>query len=556
LRLTGGAMLLPLVAACAPIQSGPAAKPTEAPAGPTPAPAKPTAAAPTSAPATGATPAGGPAEAAKPTAAPPKPTAVTARKGGTIALAINTDVNNLDPFLGAGNHGYMLARGVFNTLTQYDEKLEPRPELAESWQLSADGRELTMSLRRGVKFHSGREFLADDVLFSLQAAQDARYAALNRNLATPLKAETRDRHTVVFSTEKPYAAIFDALDGLFIVDKDTAEPRFPDKAVGTGPFAVGQRVPNDYTRFERFDDYWSGPANLDRFELRPMPDITARAVNLESGAIDAAWQLNYPDYVRLRDSGRYQASTGAEGAIYYDLTINTTVPVFEDKRVRQALNWALDRKRFVDIVLRNVVEPTSVPYPEASLAYDADLADTFNKDLDRARGLIGEAGQAGFSATILTSTRRNPGMIDLAQILQADLKTIGVDLKIDDVEPAAYDQRYQSSQFDVAVHTFGRANKDPATLFGGAIAWYTDPNRNPSKFNSERYRQLVDEGATTVDRAKRKAIYREITLLLQDECFTIPVAEQPRVWVLQPHVKDFVYSPDNMPLWHRAWVDR
>jgi peptide/nickel transport system substrate-binding protein len=486
--------------------------------------------------------------------------AATARRasaasgGGKLVAGLPVDILNYDPYLGAaGSHQYLLARGIFETLTRYSQNLEPQPELATAWKLADNGLQVTLNLRKGVKFHSGREFTADDVLFSLKAVQDPKFAALARPLALPLSTEAKDKYTVTLSTEKPYAAIFDALDGLFIVDKDTAEPGFPQKAVGTGPFKQGQRVPGDFARFERFDDYWGGPAPLDGFELRPVPDLSALAISLESGTLDVAWRLSYQDFVRLRNTGKYQTLPGANAAIYYDLTLNTTVPAFKDKRVRQAVNWALDRKRFVDVVLRGVVEPTSIPYPRTSLAYDAELANKFQKNLAKAKDLIAAAGFAqGLEATILTSRRRNPGMLEMAEILQADLKTIGVNFKIEDVEPTVYDQKFESKAFDIAVHTFGRANKDPGTLYGAAIVWHTDPKRNPSSFQSDRYAQLVTAGATTQDRAKRKAIYRDITLLIQDECFCIPVAEQPRTWALQRRVQGFEYSPDNMPLWHKV----
>lgn len=479
------------------------------------------------------------------------------RSGGTLLAALPVDVVNFDPFLVGGTHGYMLARGLYNTLTRYDENLQPQPELATTWEFSEDGRQLTLNLRTGVQFHSGRELTADDVVFSLQVAQDEEYAALLRALVLPITAEASNDSTVVLSTEEPYAAMFDAVDGLFIVDRETAQPRFPETGVGTGPFKQGQLVPGDFARFDRFDDYWGGPALLDAFELRSTPDLTAMAIGFESGSVDVAWRLNYQDYVRLEESGDYTMLPGAEAALFYDLTIDTTHPILSDKRVRQAINWAIDRQRFVDIVLQGIVGPTSVPYPEASLAYDAELANTFEKDLDRAKALITDAGYPdGFEATIMTSTKRNPGMIELAQVLQADLGTIGVEVTIEDLEPTVYDPRYLDGDFDIAVHTFGRANKDPANLFSGAVAWYTDPARNPSKFQSDRYTDLVEEGATTLDSVRRAEIYREITLLIQDECFCIPVAQQPRTWGLQEDVKDFVYTPDNMPLWHRVWLDR
>lgn len=531
-------------------QSPPAATAT-----PNPAPTPAQSVAPTAPPAAGnptAAPAQSSAHASTTSSAAGQP-----KTGGQAVLAIPVEVVNYDPFLGAGTHGYMLARGVYNTLTRYDNHLKPQPELASSWQFSSDGLQITLNLRHGVKFHSGREFTADDVVFTLQKAQDPTYAALNRGLVAPLSATAKDKYTVVFSTKTPYAAVFDALDGLFIIDKDTAQPHFLQKAVGTGPFKQGARVPGDYARFDRFDGYWNKPAYLDSFELKTMSDIQARAINFESKAIDMVWQLDYPDYIRLQKTNHYDMLPGAEGAIYYDITINTTRPTFKDKRVRQAINWSIDRQRFVNVVLKGIVAPTSIPFPKASFAYDEALATKFHKDLNQAKSLLKQAGaDKGFTATLMTSSKRTPGFSDLAQMLQADLKTVGVNLTIQDLEPTVYDRNFPKGEFDIALHTFGRANKDPATLFGGAIVWYTNPKTNPSHFQSDQYAKLVEQGATTIDVAKRKEIYHQITLLIQDECFCIPVASQPRVFGTQKYVQDFAYTLDNMPLWHRLWLNK
>lgn len=479
------------------------------------------------------------------------------KQGGTVVAALSVEVVSYDPFLAGSNHGYMIARGLYNTLTRLDSDFTPQPELATDWSFSEDGRTLTLNLRQDVTFHSGRPFTSADVLFSFAAAQDAEYAALNRGLVTPISVEAVDDYTVVLSTETPYPAIFDALDGTFIVDSETAVPRFPEVGIGTGPFKQGERIPGEYARFDRYDEYWGGPAPLDAFEVRPIPDSAALALALETRSIDVAWRIGYRDYVRLQDDGGFVVEPGAEAATFYDLTINTTHPVLSDKLVRQALNWAIDRDRFVDAVLLNIVGPTAVPYPSQSIAYDEAQATAYTKDLDRAAALLAEAGHGdGFSFKLMTSSSLNPGLGELAQILQADLATIGVTVEIEDVESATYNERFLPGDFDVAVHTFGRANKDPATLFGGAVVWYTNPETNPTKFDSDTYRELVEQGATTIDPAERREIYHAVTELIQDESFTIPIAQQPRTWAWLPEVRDFAYTLDNMPLWHAVWLDR
>lgn len=168
---------------------------------------------------------------------------------------------------------------------------------------------------------------------------------------------------------------------------------------------------------------------------------------------------------------------------------------------------------------------------------------------------MADAGKsAGFEINLLTSSKRGAGMGELAQILQNDLGQIGIRARIEDVEVAVYEPRSREGQFDIKIHTYGRANKDPGTLFTGAIAWA--PKGSWTKIDDPEYGAMIQKAGSLVDREARKAEYRKIMEHVLDQCFTIPICEQPRAFAWRSQVKDFAVTLDNIPYVAEIWLDK
>ncbi|MHB1416461.1 MAG: ABC transporter substrate-binding protein, partial [Chloroflexota bacterium] len=332
LKLSTAAVGVGLLQACSPdAEPTPAPQPTavkpaaQVPQAPTAVPAQAPTAAPTQA----------------PTAAPTKPAGP--KKGGTFTLAYTPTIMEFNPVkLDPGNYAFQ--RAMFNTLAHYDPQLNLVPELAEKWDFSADGKTVTFKLREGVKYHSGREFTSEDVKASWEFASTDPNTTM-RVLFTAIKnVETPDKYTAVFKYDNVYAGVFDTLDTLYIIDKETIADR-AKTAVGTGPFKFDKYQPNDRLEMVPFADYWDkGKPHLDRYIIRTIPDAPSMVISLETGAVDAIWQPSYIDLVRLKESGgKYVADMGAPGAQMYNLAINVKEKPFDNKKVRQAMAWALDR---------------------------------------------------------------------------------------------------------------------------------------------------------------------------------------------------------------------
>lgn len=483
--------------------------------------------------------------------------ATSIKRGGAFTLARTAGIQEFNPVnLMPGHYGY--TRAIYNTLLHYDRQLNPQPELAESWDLSPDGKTMTLHLRKGVKFHSGREFTSEDVSFSVQFASTNQASTMRTMYATVKQVDTPDKYTAILKFETLNPGVFDLLDTLFIMDKETINDR-AKTGIGTGPFKLDKYVPNDRAELVAFKEYWEpGKPYLDKYVLRQIPDLATLSINLESGAVDCVWQPTYMDLVRLKNSGgKYVADMGAPGSIIYNFGINVKAEPFTNKKVRQAMAWSIDRARFCKTTLQGLAEPTCLMWPTNSWAYFKDLEAKIAFDLDRARALLKEAGlEKGFDTEILTSSVRSFGMGDLAQIIQANLKEIGVNAKIVDVEAAQYDNRLNKGDIVTIIHTYGRTNRDPGSLVTGAKAWYNEKEGGWCHFESPTWDKLRADLESTMDKDKRIGICRQIQEMALDECFTNPVAPQDRAFAYASYVKGFNYDLDNAPLVGNFWLDK
>jgi len=269
-----------------------------------------------------------------------------AKRGGTFTFATTSGTQEFNPLmLVPGQYPFMLA--LYNTLARYDAQLRLQPELAEKWEFSPDGRTLTLKLRQGVKFHSGREFTSADVKPSVEFGQKNEKVTMRATYQMVKQVEAPDKYTVVLKFDSVTTAAYDILDTLYIIDKETIEDR-NKTAIGTGPFRLDKYIPNDRAEFVAFKDYWeAGKPLLDRYVMRVIPDVSALVLNLESGAIDCAWRITNMDAERLQGMrDKYAITTGAPGLGLFDIAINVTVDPLKHKKVRQAIAWSVDRERF------------------------------------------------------------------------------------------------------------------------------------------------------------------------------------------------------------------
>ena len=464
------------------------------------------------------------------------------------------DLIGLDGHNRSGNDGIWF---VYDRLTAYDDQLTPTPMLAESWDISPDARQYSFHLRKGVQFHSGRELTSDDVKYNIQRTADPKNGggqlAPLANWWTAI--DTPDKYTVVVSSDLSRPNAFDYFEYLNIIDKETQEgPDSKTKVVGTGPWTFVEWIQGDHVSLVKNQNYWqSGRPYLDGITIPILRDQQAMVAELEAGALDVARGPSLRDFTRLRDDPNFGGLADTATGGFYVIGANTSRPPTDNKMVRQALNYAFDRQRFVDTVLLGVGKAESIPWPMASAAYEASKVSTYTFDLDKAQSLLNQAGAGPFEIDILLylATAEYQGM---AQLYQADLAKLGVTLNIKTQDVGTWlDQVNNAKYLGLYSGPASLGDLAPATCFTSSKAFA--PASNNSAFKSDRYAELITQTATEPDPAKAKPLYSALNDLFLDESFTMVLSPALPTLLTKKGVHGVTYTHHEMVTYTNAWLD-
>lgn len=531
LVLTGALMAGGLLQACGSGQAPPnpptaAPKATEAPkpaapAAPaaTTAPAKPAAdAKPTAAPAAAAK----PAEAAKPAAA-----AGTPKRGGVLVVGATDEAASLDPHWQNALARQQRTQNIYSYLVQADNDIRIQPDLAEKWELSPDGKTYTFSLRKGVKFHNGRELVADDVKYSLERIRDPDKASQGKGLMASIDGiETPDQHTVRVILKEPDSGLLAALASAWgaIVAKDEVEKNGGslDKAdAGSGPYMIEEWIPNQSLKLKRFPDYYDkNVAHLDGITFQVIPEETAIIAQLRSGSVHLTALKDNKNYEVVKDVANLDTIRGPRLGFDY-LNINNQREPFNKVEVRQALQYALNRDEFLAVCTSGLGQLIA-PIPSALKDYALDPATLpeYKQDLSKAKELLAQAGVPNGFQTSIDIIPQFATMVTGAQVLADQLKQLGIELEIKQFEYGVWLERFNGKQFDMAWNVTG-GNADPDPLLRSRLHSKTGANQNNS--TDTEIDALLEEGKLISDLAKRKEHYANVQRVL--------VQKVPQVWM-------------------------
>lgn len=464
-----------------------------------------------------------------------------AQSNEKIIIGVNAEPTHFQPWDTAINNFPFFAQ-FYNVLVRKNEETQkPEPELAESWSFSNGDTVMTLKLREGVMFHSGREFVAEDVKKSLaRALHPDVHANLKPMAATVKEVRVVDPHTVELELNSPNPAIFDLLDMLYMVDDDQFDLH-RKQPIGTGPYVLAEHAPGQSLTLRPFKDYWRKPgATIQEVEYRIVPDPQAALLNLESNTVHAISNFPSRNAERLESMGLTVdvASTG----IFYNFLFNAKDERFSNPALRRAFTHAVNRNRFVRIALGGQGKPLCMPWvSESNIAFDAELEASCEFDLEKAKKLLADAGYPnGLDVELVTSTQWFYGMTKLAEIMQNDFGQIGINVTLRNTETAEYVKLHNNLGFEMIMSLTGRAVRDPAAMLGMTSTWR--PVNNTSNFESEDYVRLTTAAASTLDEAKRREIYGELNELIREQQFTIPVATAPTLFAYNSKIKGIRYS--------------
>jgi peptide/nickel transport system substrate-binding protein len=482
----------------------------------------------------------------------------TPKKGGTLTVGINTDIVSLDP-----NDIVFANVPMFFQLYDYlvtfsTSNLEAQPSLAESWELARDGASATFKLRENVRTHSGGTFDADALLANFQRVKDKTTGGgLFSRLEDFTAADKLDARTVRFRFARPRPDFLAMVSRWGMIDP-MAFPAVKQKGGGTGPFKLAEWVPGDHLTFVRNDSYWQpGLPYLDRVVFRVLSDAGAMENAFRAGQIDVAHTIPNKDVQRLRAEGLLVQPAPVPNE-YYVVILNTKKPPFDNLKVRQAMRYLLDRETIAKTILGGIGKAQVQVAAPGTPAYDPKLDEEFAFNPAKARALLGEAGLAGkvsnVSGLVSTSTQESP---EIAQIIQGDLKKVGIEVSLNIVEPSRYFPIYFGGNFDISFLFLTLATIDP-TDFTISSAYRLNAT-NPAWLETgppKEYIESIQKLNASIDRRERWNNLRGAVRYLLDQAWALPTNLRLPTYGIAKPVHAFGVDPQMLLTLKATWVDR
>lgn len=448
-------------------------------------------------------------------------------EGGVLRIGDSGDLTPATIYAGAFAQATVTGL-VYDTLVTYPgDGLQAQPALATSWEISEDGRTVTLALREGVTFHDGKPFTSADVEFSIRTYADpARAGQLARTAALVTGFDTSDPHAITLTLSEPAGNFLDLLDIVPIIDEATIADFDAGKGYnGTGAFRFVSWKPGTSITFEANEQYWDGAPHLDGVEYLVVPDTQTRVSQLRSGQLDLLLTVPPRDADQFASDPNFRVVTqdGVERSWY--IGANVQAPGLSDVRVRQAVAYAVDRDRIVSDVYQGHGTAANLPWPPYSPAYDADLNATYTHAVEKAKALVAEVGTVPVIPISYTAGSTDSEAI--AQIVQADLAAAGIETTLQPVDQATTLKSLIGGAFGglwITVHTY--AQYTPATLPTSAYPF--NANRNSSNFVDPDYQKAVESAWQIADPTGPEAVstYRTLNTEILDNAFVIELFNQ------------------------------
>ena len=458
--------------------------------------------------------------------------------GGTAVIILGSDPEHLNTGISTSYPVGAVGANIYSALISRDKDSVIQPELAESYTISEDGLRYTFSLR-AANFHDGMPVTSSDVKFSMEDIIAPNHGRFQRAYAFFDSIETPDDRTVVINLTEPYAplltllTVFDApiLPRHIYEGTDPLTNEANNAPIGSGPFKFVNWTRGESITLERNADYFLEPAYLDQLIYRIIPQDVARGVALEVGDADLVWGFYLPtaDLPRLESNPDLAVWTGVSIPALYFVFANEANPALADKRVRQALMYAIDREQIVEQAQAGLGEPAGGPFGTGyAYAYSetADYRTLYPFDPEKAQALLAEAGVSNLSLSMVYDSARG-NFAATAEIMRDNLRQIGVTLDLQPVERAVMVERVYGRDYDLSIQSF-TSQGDPVIgyhrIYGSA-----EPGTNfvnATAYSNAEVDELLKQAASTADLEARKAIYDQVAAILAEDVPTLVLFDE------------------------------
>ena len=418
---------------------------------------------------------------------------------------------------------------IYDTMLTYDDKGQAVPRLAESWEIAPDGSSATIKLRQGATFHNGKPINADAILANYQKAQDSKFSYQIYSIIPRIQELSKtDDYTLKMTMQgaTPERVITDILDSINIMAPDALDfDALKSKTIGSGPFAVDSYNPNNQLVLKKYDNFWNKPAPyLQSINYHLSNDIDAQVAALQAGTNDVVSFLP-PNYAsRLKD--QYDIYQGPAGTECYPFRLNPSMAPFDNKQIRQGFQYAINRQGIVDKVFYGYAHPQVLPFGQTGPAYETELVKQYPFDLQKAKQIFEAAGQPNWSAVCFVVQGDTTG-ISIAQIVQADLASIGVKMDVQQISSVESGQHAFAGDYQMSYGILGNCGKYPTWVTLNSLMRVKD---NPVLKGSaapilDRWSKAIDQANAATTPEAQATAFQNLRDVILDESWLITICD-------------------------------
>ncbi len=494
-----------------------------------------------------------PATGASPAAAP---TGGAAAAGtGTLHVGLGRTLQDLNAF-DLDIAAFSTIPQIYEALLTYDAAGKVTPRLAESWTVAQDGSSATIKLRQGATFQNGKPVNADAVLANYEKAKDAKFAYQIYSIIPRVKDLTKTDDatlTLTMAGPTPQRVVTDILNSLNLMEPSTLDTDLlKTRAIGAGPFAVDSYTPNNQLVLKRYDGFWRKPGpSLQTIDYHISNDIDAQVASLQAGTVDAIPFL-LPGYTaRLKD--QFDVYKGPAGLQCYPFRLNPSMAPFDNKGIRQGFQYAINRQGIVDKVFYGYSTPQVLPFGQAGPAYDPNAIKNYPFDLQKAKQLFEAAGAPNWSAVLFIVQGDVLG-VSIAQIVQADLATIGVKLDVQQISSVESGQHAFAGDYQMSYGVLANCGKYPTWVTLNSLMRVQN---NPVLKGSaapilDRWQKAIDGANAALTEEQQSAAFKTLRDVILDESWLITICDDQTLVAMNKKVSGLRINQDGYVVFEDA----
>jgi peptide/nickel transport system substrate-binding protein len=466
-----------------------------------------------------------------------------------IVIARPADSRNLDPVTQSDNTDIWIINLMLDGLVKgSDDGTKIEPNLATKWDISSDGLTYTFHLIEGLKFSDGTPVTGDDWVFSLTRARDEKSSIWADNLKAISKIEADDK-TVVITLSQPFVPLLAtlAMFNTTLLPKAYFEKvgaaGFSQKPIGTGPFMLDVWVKGEYLNLKKNPYYRvNGLPKTDEIKFTVVPDDNTRMLQLESGAIAVSTFVPYSKMKELSNNPAYIVKNFQAAQVNY-LTLNTSRKPLNDTKVRQALNYAIDKQGLINAVLNGYGTLSTSFVPSGVMYYDKNLT-PYNQDFKKAKELLAEAGYPNGGIKLELLIRSGDAVSNqIGVILKDAFSKIGVDLTIKQMEDATVSSLQNSFDYDMMLTPWSSDMVDPSEVVDRVIVARSFLSNDAPGWKDNAAIQLAADAKMELDPAKREKMYTQLQELHAKESPMITLFNSGYPVIMNKNVTGFLQTP-------------